>query len=183
MASKPTLPTLANTGNIQAQITVINEGYRAIESEFEKMLSREDESLPNHMLDALDMNGHKIINVTAGTEGLDAVNKNQLDTKEDLLGNPLLDGYVLASLADGSRFWVKPSSVGSGGATMWGGIGGMLADQPDLVSALSTKLGVSDPASSVDNLNSLNSLTFWTGTQAQYDLLTPNANTFYIILP
>ena len=29
--------------------------------------------------------------------------------------------------------------------------------------------------------NNSNNLQFWTGTQAQYDNLTPNANTFYII--
>lgn len=181
MATKPVLPTLVNTGNIQAQLTTINNGYRQIENEFEKMLSREDNSLPNHMLDAIDMDGNKILNVADGTEGADAVNKGQLDTKEDVLGNPLADGYVLASMTDGTRFWVKASSVGSSGATLWGGIGGSIADQLDLVSALSTKLGTGDAASSVDNLNSLNSLRFWTGSQAQYDALTPDANTLYFI--
>lgn len=111
MASKPTLPTLVNTGNIQAQLTTINNGYRQIENEFEKMLSREDNSLPNHMLDALDMDGHKIINVEDGTEGADAVNKSQLDTKEDLLGNPPADGMVLASTATGDRFWTSDLNV------------------------------------------------------------------------
>jgi len=107
MASKPTLPTLSNTGNIQAQLTTINNGYRQIENEFEKMLSREDNSLPNHMLDALDMDGHKVINVEDGTEGADAVNKSQLDTKEDLLGNPVATGMVLASTVDGDRYWTS----------------------------------------------------------------------------
>lgn len=111
MASKPTLPTLVNTGNIQAQLTTINNGYRQIEDEFEKMLSREDNSLPNHMLDALDMDGHKVINVEDGTEGADAVNKSQLDTKEDLLGNPVADGMVLASTTEGERFWTSDLNV------------------------------------------------------------------------
>jgi hypothetical protein len=111
MASKPTLPTLVNTGNVQAQLTTINNGYRQIENEFEKMLSREDNSLPNHMLDALDMDGHKVINVEDGTEGADAVNKSQLDTKEDLLGSPPASGMVLASTAAGDRYWTSDLSV------------------------------------------------------------------------
>ena len=111
MASKPTLPTLVNTGNVQAQLTTINNGYRQIENEFEKMLSREDNSLPNHMLDALDMDGHKVINVEDGTEGADAVNKSQLDTKEDLLGSPPASGMVLASTVDGDRYWTSDLSV------------------------------------------------------------------------
>lgn len=111
MASKPTLPTLVNTGNIQAQLTTINNGYRQIENEFEKMLSREDNSLPNHMLDALDMDGHKVINVEDGTEGADAVNKSQLDTKEDLLGTPVATGMVLASTIDGERYWTSDVNV------------------------------------------------------------------------
>lgn len=182
MATKPTLPTLTNTGNVQAQLTTINQAYRTIEDEFEKMLSREDGSLPNHMLDAIDMDGHKIVNVEDGTEGADAVNKSQLDTKEDVLGNPAADGYVLASMADGTRFWVKASSVGSSGATLWGGVGGSISDQLDLMAALSTKLGTNDPAASVDNLNSLSSLKLWTGSQSQYEALTPDATTLYFII-
>ena len=112
MASKPTLPTLVNTGNVQAQLTTINNGYRQIENEFEKMLSRENDSLPNHMLDALDMDGNKVINVADGTEGADAVNKSQLDTKENSLGNPAEDGMFLASLASGYRYWTSGAAGG-----------------------------------------------------------------------
>jgi hypothetical protein len=36
-------------------------------------------------------------------------------------------------------------------------------------------------ANTVDNTNSANNLSFWTGTQAQYDALTPNGNTLYFI--
>jgi hypothetical protein len=36
-------------------------------------------------------------------------------------------------------------------------------------------------ANTVDNLNSASNLSFWTGSQAQYDALSPNSNTFYII--
>lgn len=111
MATKPTFPRVANTGNVQAQLTTINNAFTQIEEEFEKMLSREDESLPNHMLDALDMDGHKVINVEDGTEGADAVNKSQLDTKEDYLSVPIADGMVLASTTDGQRYWTSDLKV------------------------------------------------------------------------
>lgn len=111
MATKPTFPRVANTGNVQAQLTTINNAFTQIEEEFEKMLSREDESLPNHMLDALDMDGHKVINVEDGTEGADAVNKSQLDTKEDYLSVPIADGMVLASTTDGQRYWTSDIKV------------------------------------------------------------------------
>lgn len=113
MATKPTFPKVTNTGNVTAQLNTINLAITQIESEFEKMLSREDESLPNHMLDALDMDGNKVINVADGTEGADAVNKSQLDTKEDGLGNPYEDGMFLASLTNGHRYWSKTASGGS----------------------------------------------------------------------
>lgn len=116
MAQKPVLPTLTNTGNVQSQLTTINEAFRDIEDEFEKMLSREDASLPNHMLDSLDMNGYKVLNVSDGTEGADAVNKSQLDTKENFLGLPSEDGMVLAGLKTGLRYWTK-GGTGGGGST------------------------------------------------------------------
>ena len=182
MATKPVLPTLANTANIQAQISTINQAYRDIENEIEKLVSRESGSLPNSMADELDMDSNRVINVADGLSGPDAVNKGQLDTKEDVLGSPAADGYILASMMDGTRFWVRASSVGSGGATLWGAIGGSMADQIDLTSALATKLGIGDAASAVDNLNSPSSLKFWTGSQVQYDALTPDSNTLYFIV-
>jgi hypothetical protein len=36
-------------------------------------------------------------------------------------------------------------------------------------------------ANTVDNLNSASNLSFWTGSQVQYDALSPDSNTFYII--
>lgn len=182
MATKPTLPTLTNTGNVQTQLSSINEAFRDIEDEFEKMLSREAGALPNSMADDLDMDGNRLLNVADGVSGPDAVNKSQLDTKEDLLGTPAADGYILASMMDGTRFWVRASSVGSGGATLWGALGGSISDQLDLVSALATKLGVGDAAAAVDNLNSLNTLRFWTGSQAEYDALSPDSHTLYFIV-
>jgi hypothetical protein len=37
-------------------------------------------------------------------------------------------------------------------------------------------------ANAVDNINSASNLSFWTGTQVQYDALTPDANTLYFII-
>lgn len=113
MATKPTLPRVQNTGNVQSQLTVINNTFGLIEDEFEKMVGREAESLPNHMLDSLDMDGNKVLNVADGTEGADAVNKSQLDTKEDDLGLPSEDGMYLASMRNGERYWSKGASGGT----------------------------------------------------------------------
>lgn len=180
MATKPVLPTISNTGNVSSQIAVINSGFRTIEDELEKMVSREAGSLPNEMFDDFDANGNKVINIADGTAGADAVNRGQLDTKEDGLGNPADDGYVLASMMDGTRFWVRAESVGSGGATLWGGIGGMIANQVDLQSALNSKLGISSPAAAVTDTRTSTGKFIWTGTEAQYDALTPDANTIYL---
>ena len=57
--------------------------------------------------------------------------------KEDDLGNPLVDGYVLASTVAGVRSWVEKGSVGGG---TWGSITGTLADQTDLQLALDNKV-------------------------------------------
>jgi hypothetical protein len=144
------------------------------------MVSREAGSLPNEMFDEFDMNGNKIINLGNGTVGADAVNKSQLDTKENLLGNPADNGYVLASMMDGTRFWVRAESVGSGGATLWGAIGGSIANQIDLQSALNSKLGVNSPAVAVVDVHTLTAKYIWTGTEAEYNALTPDSNTIYL---
>lgn len=62
---------------------------------------------------------------------------NQDALKEDDLGNPLVDGYVLASTVAGVRSWVEQS--GGGGGT-WGSITGTLSDQTDLQLALDNKV-------------------------------------------
>jgi len=63
---------------------------------------------------------------------------NQDALKEDDLGNPLVDGYVLASTVAGVRSWVEQSGGGGGGT--WGSITGTLADQTDLQLALDNKV-------------------------------------------
>ena len=61
---------------------------------------------------------------------------DQDDLKENDLGNPLVDGYLLSSTVAGVRSWVE---IESGGGT-WGSITGNLADQIDLQSALDSKV-------------------------------------------
>ena len=63
---------------------------------------------------------------------------NQDALKEDDLGNPLVDGYVLSSTIAGVRSWVEQSGGGGGGT--WGSITGELSDQTDLQSALDNKV-------------------------------------------
>jgi hypothetical protein len=43
------------------------------------------------------------------SNGRDFVDSTQLATKEDSLGNPAIDGYILSSTAAGVRSWVAPS--------------------------------------------------------------------------
>jgi hypothetical protein len=47
---------------------------------------------------------------------------------------------------------------------------------------LAQLVGTLSVAGAVDDQNSPNNLLFWTGSQAQYDALTPNANTLYFII-
>ena len=61
---------------------------------------------------------------------------DQDNLKENDLGNPLADGYLLSSTIDGVRSWVE---IENGGGT-WGSITGNLADQIDLQSALDSKV-------------------------------------------
>lgn len=57
---------------------------------------------------------------------------NELDAKENSLGNPTVDDYVLSSKIDGTRSWVEQSG-GSGGSSVWGEITGDITNQEDLV--------------------------------------------------
>lgn len=63
---------------------------------------------------------HRSIN-DAGTSTTDLWSASQIgtqiDTKEDALGSPSTDGYILSSTAAGVRSWVAQSSGGTGGTT------------------------------------------------------------------
>jgi hypothetical protein len=51
-----------------------------------------------------------------------------LNSKEDSLGNPSVDDYLLSSKTDGTRVWVEPPT-----SAEWGSITGDIEDQADLV--------------------------------------------------
>lgn len=50
-----------------------------------------------------------------------------------------------------------------------------------LTSTEITSVANATVADTVDNANSASNLTLWTGTQSEYDNLTPDANTLYFI--
>lgn len=84
-----------------------------------------------------------------------------LNAKEDDLGLPAADGYVLSSLEDGTRSWVPMS----GGGT-WGSITGTLSDQTDLQTALNLKANDADVVNLAGNQTITGSKTF-TAEQTQ----------------
>ena len=47
--------------------------------------------------------------IVTKSDGRDFVDSTQLATKEDSLGNPAIDGYILSSTAAGVRSWVAPA--------------------------------------------------------------------------
>ena len=100
--------------------------------------------------------------------------QTEIDTKEDDLGNPTGDGWFLSSTIAGVRSWVSSSA-----GVAWGAITGTLSDQTDLQSALDLKSAITTVAITTGSSVSLTNL--WTGTQASYDALTPDANTIYFI--
>ena len=50
--------------------------------------------------------GQQAKNLAEGTDDDDAVTKSQLDTKENSLGNPSTNGFVLSSDTSGNREWI-----------------------------------------------------------------------------
>src|SRR6266542_5254560 len=73
------------------------------------------------------------------TDGyLSSVDWNIFNNKENYLGTPISDGYILSSDTVGNRTWI-PNASGGG---IWGTITGTLSDQTDLQAALDTKQDV-----------------------------------------
>lgn len=60
--------------------------------------------------------------------------QSALDAKEDDLGNPASDGFILSSTAAGVRSWIAPPT-----SAVWGNITGTLSAQTDLQAALDAK--------------------------------------------
>jgi len=63
------------------------------------------------------------------------VNNTTLALKEDILGNPATDGYILSSTIAGVRSWIAPGST----SVAWGAITGTITSQTDLSNALAAK--------------------------------------------
>ena len=139
----------------------------------------------------------------------------EINSKENSLGNPDTDGKVLSSLQDGTRSWITVSTV-----VNWGDIQGTLSNQTDLQNALDLKLNTDGDGSSltgltksqvglgnVDNTSDIdkpvssaqqtaidskvqtgtsgsvnNCVKIETMTQAEYDGITPETGTMYIII-
>ena len=95
--------------------------------------------LTHVLLDKSDV-GHT--HVEADVTNLDKYTRVEVDgfinTKEDVLGNPDVDGKILSSLADGTRSWITPPDT----ITNWGSIQGTLSSQTDLQSALDGKADI-----------------------------------------
>jgi hypothetical protein len=80
----------------------------------------------------------QISKATTSTDGyLSSVDWNTFNGKENNLGNPSTNGYVLSSTTGGVRSWIAPATGGGGGT--WGSITGTLSSQTDLQSALNGK--------------------------------------------
>lgn len=77
-----------------------------------------------------------------------------LDAKEDWLGNPIADGYLLQSTASGTRSWLDPSTLGGGTSDHSLLTNRSLADQHPIsaITGLQTALDarVVGPASATD---------------------------------
>ena len=65
----------------------------------------------------------------------------EFTNKENGLGSPGTNGWLLASNTDGTRYWVAPAA----GSSAWGGITGTLSAQTDLQNALNLKANLASP--------------------------------------
>lgn len=76
--SKITLTDLVNLQNEVSAVGTVNANNEALEAAFDNTLSR-DGSGPNHMLDELDMNSNRIINLPAAASPTEPVRKQEFD--------------------------------------------------------------------------------------------------------
>lgn len=110
--AKLTLTSIASGVNTNSSITAINANSDAIETALENTLSRDGTS-PNTMGANLDMNSHKIVNLTTPTANTDAATKLYVDTvaTEGVAGADGEDGTdgddgwapILAVVSDSTR--------------------------------------------------------------------------------
>jgi len=84
--------------------------------------------------DSLSNTVKKIAGKGLSTNDYTNEEKSKLSAKEDTLGKPASNGYILSSTTGGTRSWIAPPT----GAT-WGAITGTLSSQSDLNSALNLR--------------------------------------------
>ena len=90
-----------------------------------------------------EADGHKLVNVQDGTDLKDAVNFEQLQTKENNLGVPVQNDYILSSDVQGNRYWVE--NTGGLQEVYWTDIKGTEPlDNPELAEEFDKKANVID---------------------------------------
>lgn len=92
--SKITLTDLTNLQNENTATAAINNNNTILETAFDNSLSR-DGSLPNAMLNELDMNSNRIINLPLSTTGSEPIRRDEL---EDILAGT--EGLVVFGTTD-----------------------------------------------------------------------------------
>jgi hypothetical protein len=75
-------------------------------------------------------------NTSDAGKPISTATQTALNNKENSLGNPSVNGYILSSSTSGVRTWVAASSSSG---TSWGLIAGTLSSQTDLQNALNAK--------------------------------------------
>jgi len=99
---------------------------------------RRDGTLP--ITANFDAGNFRLTKVAQGSAINDAVNVEQLQTKENTLGNPDISGKVLSSTADGIRSWIEMTSGIS--EINWGDITGDIDNQTDLIQKFDQKADI-----------------------------------------
>ena len=100
-ANKPISTATQTALNGKSNISHLHDDRYYTESEVDTLLSAKQNTIT---VDAAPTNGST--NPVQSNGVFDA-----LALKENALGNPLVDGQVLSSLADGTRSWITPSSA------------------------------------------------------------------------
>jgi len=207
--AKLTLNDLVNLQNETTAVTLVNANNTLIETALENTLSRDGTS-PNQMGADLDINSHRVINVSPGVAGTDAVNVNQLNSSSGGGGSGGLPvggstGQILtkASSTDFDAIWSAaslslPLSAASGGTgqssytvgdLLYASGATTLSKLADVATGqvlISGGVGVAPTWSAtptVSSLTSVGTITFGTGTISGLNVKTvPNLTLDYLLL-
>jgi len=87
-------------------------------------------------------------NTSDTAKPISTATQTALNLKENSLGNPAADGYILSSTSTGTRSWIVAPSGGGGGT--WGSITGTLSSQTDLQNALNLKENLTNKSTDVN---------------------------------